>query len=114
MQKGSKFDYPIRPKYSQNNRALGGMKTAIFIANVNSKITPKSFHDLLFIIFNYSVRRFHILIELLTVFDIEVILKNNRSPNYDLIDLCNGLYSNERGFVASIFYLETIHSLITH
>ena len=90
------------------------MKTAIFIANVNnSKITPK-FHDILFIIFNYSVRRFHILIELLTVFDIEVTLKNNGSPNYDLIDLCNGLYSNERGFVASIFYLETIHSLITH
>lgn len=102
--------------YGQNiHKTIGGMKTAIFIANVNnSKITPKSFHDLLFIIFNYSVRRFHILIELLTVFDIEVILKNNGSPNYDLIDLCNGLYSNERGFVASIFYLETIHSLITH
>ena len=97
--------------YGQNiHKTIGGMKTAIFIANVNSKITPKSFHDLLFIIFNYSVRRFHILIELLTVFD----LKNNGSPNYDLIDLCNGSYSNERGFVASIFYLETIHPLITH
>ena len=98
--------------YGQNiHNTIGGMKTAIFIANVNSKITPKSFHDLLFIIFNYSVRRFHILVELLTVFDIEAILQEQW---YDLIDFCNGLYSNERGFVGSIFYLETIHPLIAH